>query len=292
MDCQGQISTGKTDKDPSRFLKKGAAPPLSEGLLYRLRNLEESLRKAGKVAVAFSGGVDSSFLLKTAHLLLGEKASGIIGLSRLHPGAERERALRVAGEIGCRIITCELDPLSWPEFSRNPPDRCYLCKGKIYSTFLERLNAGGTQVLLDGTNLDDLQDYRPGLKAVRELGIGTPLADAGLGKQDIRRLSRELGLSTWNQYSSSCLATRIPTHEPITAAKLELVGTAESFLHDLGFAGCRVRWRNQGVSLEFIEADLPRFVEKSMRNKVEAYFFNLGLDKIFLDCTSRPDIRF
>lgn len=292
MDSQGQISPGKTDKDSACLLERREASPLSEELIFRLRKLQEFLRKAGRVVVAFSGGVDSSFLLKTAHTLLGEQAFGIIGLSPLHHGAERERALRVAEEIGCRIIACELDPLSWPEFIRNSPDRCYLCKRKIYSIFLERLNPGSAPVLLDGTNLDDLQDHRPGLKAVRELGIRTPLADAGLGKQDIRRLSRELGLSTWNQYSSSCLATRIPTHEPITADKLELVGTSENFLHALGFAGCRVRWRGRGVSLEFLEADLARFVEKSIRNKVEAYFGSLGLEKIFLDCSPRPAIRF
>ncbi len=263
---------------------------MTEELRQKYRKLQDFLLAAGKVTVAFSGGVDSSFLLKTAYDLLGRNATGIFGVSALASADERERALRVADEIGCLISRCQMDPFSWPEFIRNSPDRCYVCKKRIYGAFFDAISGDETAILLDGTNFDDLQDDRPGLQAVRELGVRTPLADAALCKKEIRQLSRELGLSTWKQFSSSCLATRIPFHEAVTTDKLELVEHSESFLKSLGFDGCRVRLRGEAVSLEIVESCFQKIIDKTMRKDVESYFGKLGVKRVFLDFVSRPDI--
>lgn len=263
---------------------------MTEELRQKYDKLQDFLLAAGKVIVAFSGGVDSSFLLKTAYDLLGANATGILGVSALASADERQRALRVAAEIGCRIIRCEMDPFSWPEFIRNSPDRCYVCKKRIYGAFLAAVSAEESAMLLDGTNFDDLQEDRPGLQAVRELGVRTPLADAALGKKEIRQLSRELGLSTWQQFSSSCLATRIPFHEALTERNIEFVERSENFLRALGFDGCRVRLRGDAVSLEIVESCFVKIIDKTTRKDVESYFGAQGVQRVFLDLFGRPDI--
>lgn len=248
--------------------------------------LRKIISDAGRVAVAFSGGVDSSFLLKTAHDVLGDNVIALQACSSLQTHEETGRGKEIADEIGARLRLFAIDPLSRPVFVANPPDRCYHCKKEIYALFKAELAADAVQ-LLDGTNTDDLLDDRPGLRAIREFGVKTPLVEAGLGKSEIRILSKHLNLPTWDQPSSSCLATRIPSGTPITRENLELVARCERFLHSLNFMGCRARLQGDSVKIELARGDAERFVSRPISAKVKLFFDDLGLNKFFLDPSER-----
>jgi len=244
------------------------------------------------VAVAFSGGVDSSLVVKAAIDTLGRgRVVALTASLRLQTRKEKERAISMAEEIGCRLITIDVDLLSWRKFTDNPHNRCYLCKHRIYSLFLKIIADQDIPVLMDGTNTDDLNNNdRPGLRAIRELGVKTPLAEAGFTKTDVRCVSRQLGLSNWNHLSSSCLATRIPTGSIISETKIETIARCESFLNSLGFFGCRVRLYKDHAGLELISGDIKRFSEPNVRTNVINYFSGQGMNKIFLDLSERLDI--
>lgn len=249
------------------------------------------LRAKGAVAVAFSGGADSSFLLKTAVDELGENAFAVLVRSCLQFSEDMEHAKAVADGIGCRLIIHDVDPFFWPEFIANPPDRCYHCKKKIYSE-IRFLACDEKMHLLDGTNSDDLLEERPGRRAIRELGVLTPLAEAGFTKAEVRRISRQVGLATWDRPSSSCLATRIPAGTPITSELLDMVVRCERFLLSLGFGGCRVRLDGRYASLELVENDMGRFVGATLRKKTIHFFSQLGIKKIFLNLIERPSVLY
>lgn len=253
--------------------------------------LRAILRTTGSVAVAFSGGADSSFLLKTAVDELGDMAVAVLVRSCLQFPEDMEYAKAVADEIGCRLISHDIDPFSWPEFIANPPDRCYHCKKKIYSDIQLLLRDEGRS-LLDGTNSDDLLEERPGRRAIRELGVMTPLAEAGFTKAEVRRISRQIGLATWDNPSSSCLATRIPAGTSISSELLDTVVSCERYLHSLGFRGCRVRLDGRDASLELMENDMERFVGTSLRKKTIHFFYQLGIKKIFLNLIERPPVLY
>ena len=206
------------------------------------------------------------------------------------PSGESAAARDVIGLVGSRLLTVSLNPLSWPEFTANPLERCYLCKKKIYQTFLDKLTELDFTVLMDGTNLDDLSDFRPGLKALEELNIKKPLAEAGLTKKDIRSLSRDMNLPNWNKHSSSCLATRVATDQYISREKLDLVRKCESVLHGFSFMGCRVRISNDSAIIELLEEDIERFVEKAARQPVMKKLNDSGLEKVFLSMSGRKGI--
>ena len=209
---------------------------LPVSLTDKKKNLEEIIGRESRVAVACSGGVDSTLLLKVTHDALGhENTIAVFADTPLLPPGESESVREVVDLIGSRLLTVSLNPLSWPEFTANPLERCYLCKKKIYLIFLEKLAEINFKVLMDGTNLEDLSDFRPGLKALDELKIKKPLAEAGLKKNEIRQLSKDLKLPTWNKYSASCLATRIAVDQQISQEKLRLVRNYENVLEDFGF---------------------------------------------------------
>jgi len=254
--------------------------------------LHAKLKSLKKVAVACSGGIDSSFLLKTSCDVLGkEKVLAVTAVTTLQPAEELEKLREIVGQIGCRLLTVKLNPYSWPEFVANPTDRCYLCKKKIYLRFLEETSELAFRKLADGTNRDDLDDYRPGLKALHELKIKTPLADAGLTKLEIRLLARAAGLPNWDLPSSSCLATRIPAGIEITRKLIERVYRCESFLHSFGFFGCRVRLAGEDAVLELMEGDLERLVSTSSHKKaVSDFFAKQGFHKILLNIEERPGV--
>ena len=252
--------------------------------------LKGIIKEAGKAAVAFSGGVDSTFLLKTAYEVLGENVLAVYAENSLQPPDEAENVrILVKDEIGCRLVVVNVDPLLLPEYAENPPDRCYICKKKIYSEFLATIQRYGISCLMDGTNLDDLSEDRPGLFAIRELGVQTPLAEAGLTKREIRQLSRSQGISTWNRPSSSCLATRIPQGVLITRDKLSLVARLEGHMHSLGFYGCRVRLGRDGIVLEVVEDDVVLLCNTALRSEVNRFCSEEGFGKVLLDLSGRKN---
>lgn len=237
--------------------------------------------------MAFSGGVDSTLVLYAARQALGDGALAFHAASPLHIVEEQERAERLAALVGCRLVRFALNPLAWPQFVANPPDRCYLCKKHIYSQFSAALAQFGCNALLDGTNIDDLGDQRPGLAAVRELGVATPLVAAGFRKEDVRLCSRESGLPTWDQLSSSCLATRIRAGQPITPENIDFVARCEKQLLAEGFAGCRVRWGATALTIEVQEADYSRLVAGSASLVIQKTARGAGFTTI-LFATRKP----
>ena len=262
-------------------------------LTDKKKNLEEIIGRESQVAVACSGGVDSTLLLKVTHGVLGhENTIAVFADTPLLPPGESESVREVVGLIGSRLLTFSFNPLSWPEFTANPLERCYLCKKKIYQIFQEKLAEINFNVLMDGTNLEDLSDFRPGLKALDELKIKTPLANAGLTKKEIRQFSRKLDLPNWNKHSSSCLATRIATDQKISLEKIDLIRRSENILQDFGFMGCRVRISNDSVIIELLEEDIEPFVQKATRQSVMEKFNDFGLEKVFLSMEGRKGIIF
>jgi pyridinium-3,5-biscarboxylic acid mononucleotide sulfurtransferase len=263
---------------------------LTVALSEKKRKLERIISRERRVAVACSGGVDSTLLLTIGLDVLGrENIIAVFAETSLLPPGEAEAAKEIIKRMGSRLLTVGLNPLVWPGFVKNPRERCYLCKQKIYQVFLERLTPLDFSVLMDGTNLDDLNEYRPGLRALRELRIKTPLADAGLRKYEIRQLSKDLGLPTWKKYSSSCLATRVATNQEISEAKLETIRKCESFLHAHDFNGCRARISDNSVIIEVQEKDITRFAASDLRFEVLEKFSDFNIKKVLLDLKGRQE---
>ena len=249
-----------------------------EAKLARLRTL---LRETGGIAIAFSSGVDSTFLLKVAHEELGEKAIAVTARSHSFPKREQDEAAAFCARDGIRQVVVDSEELAIPGFRQNPTNRCYLCKKELFTKILEIARAEGLSAVAEGSNMDDLGDYRPGLQAVRELGIRSPLREAGLTKAEIRELSRALGLPTWNKPSFACLASRFPYGEEITVERLARVERAEQYLLDLGFGQVRVRSHGDLARIELCAADIPKAVEQ--REKIHAALKGFGFAYVALD---------
>ena len=223
--------------------------------------LPEFFRANPRTAVAFSGGVDSSYLLYAARQW-GREVRAYYVHSAFQPAFELADARRLAEDVGAELRVLEVDVLACPAVTANPADRCYHCKQAIFTTILSAARADGFPVLLDGTNASDDAGDRPGMRALRELAVRSPLRECGLTKPEIRRLSREAGLFTWDKPAYACLATRIPTGEVITAEKLRRTERAEDFLFSLGFTDFRVRALGEDAKLQLRPEQLPLALEK------------------------------
>ena len=264
-------------------------------LQEKAQQLSLILQSYGSVALAFSGGVDSSFLLRYALEILGaDRVLVLHARSCLQKSYEQAQVESWFSRHGIKSdveqVIVELRPLDWEAFIRNPEDRCYLCKRHLYSLFIDEAEKRGRTRLIDGTNLDDRQSHRPGLRAISEFGVATPLADAGLRKEDVRLLSREFGLDTWNQPSSSCLATRIPHGLEVTRERIQRIAALEDYLAGLGFVGSRVRLDRHNadaVHVQLQEKDFTRFIHRIKQDTIIHFFYDSGLKDIYLDLRGR-----
>lgn len=249
----------------------------------RFMKLEESLRALGGCLVAYSGGVDSTFLLAAAQRALGERAAAATVRTFFMDRAEVDDAVLRAAAIGVRHETIDLDLAGSPEVLANPPDRCYHCKRLVFTALRRRADELGLPALIDATHADDLRERRPGVRALRELGVVSPLAALELGKAAIRELSAALGVEGAGRASSPCLATRVPYGAPITRERLRRVSGAEHLLRDLGFAGIRVRDYGDLARIELQPADLERAASGPLRQGIVESLRELGYRYVTLD---------
>lgn len=247
----------------------------------KYQTLVDSIAPLGTAAVALSGGVDSALLLKAACDALGGGALAITALSPAFPRSEREDAHQLCQQLGVRHLFLEPDLLGNELVASNPPDRCYHCKQMLFRQILAAAAEHGVTHLLEGSNVDDLRDYRPGLKAIRALGVHSPLQAAGLTKAEIRQLSREFHLHTWEKPSCACLMSRFPYGERITEAGLRRVGQAEDYLHSLGFTQVRVRAHGTLARIEGVPPELSRYLEQ--REAIHRALRALGFAYVTLD---------
>lgn len=248
----------------------------------KLQVLQEELRRLGSVMIAFSGGVDSTFLLQVAHLTLGDKALAITARSGVVPKRDLGEAEEFCNKYGIRHLYFDFDELAVPGFAENPPDRCYICKKTLFSNFLRIAKENGA-VLCEGSNMDDLGDYRPGLKALAELDVHSPLRVAQLTKAEIRLLSHELQLPTWNKPSFACLASRFVYGERITVEKLTAVDKAEQLLWELGFKQFRVRVHGNLARIEVLPEQLSEALSEPKRSEIHSRLHEFGFAYVTLD---------
>lgn len=249
--------------------------------MSKLKNLKEILKSLESVVIAYSGGVDSTFLSKVAFDVLGDNALAVTVKSEVHPDWEFREARELARELGFKHKTIKACALDIPQFSDNPPDRCYYCKKEILVKLKEVAEEQGFRHVIEGSNFDDVGDHRPGMRAVDEAGVRSPLREAGLTKAEIRELSKRMGLPTWDKPSFACLASRFPYGSRITQKKLTAVDEAESFLRNLGIRQLRVRDHDQMARIEVPKEDMKALLEN--REQIVKRFKELGYSYVTMD---------
>lgn len=264
-------------------MSKGKKDKLSPQVLSKLQKLKKILQDMGKVLVAFSGGADSTFLLRVASDVLGKNVLAVTASSETYPEKEIEEAKRLARNLHVRHRLIQTHELENPRFSSNPPERCYFCKQELFSRLKEIAAREAIPWVVDGSNYEDRSDYRPGAKAAKELGIRSPLKEARLLKGEIRYLSKLLNLPTWNKPSLACLASRFPYQTKIEKRSLKQIGEAEDFLRKMGFTQVRVRHHGQMARVEIEPDEFPRIIKKEMREKIIRNFKKIGYIYIALD---------
>lgn len=256
---------------------------ISENTLAKYEKLKSIIKDCGKIAIAFSGGVDSTFLTKVAKDVLGENAVAVTISSILVTDDELKEADDFCKVENIEHLIYKADVLSIPGFEDNPPDRCYICKKAIFTNVQNLVGERGISVIAEGTNVDDDGDYRPGMRAIKELGVRSPLKEAGLTKAEIRELSCMLGLKTWNKPSCACLASRFAYGEVINKDKLDMIYSAECYIRSLGFEQFRVRLQDGIARIELRPADIQKFIENGIKDKVSEKLHTLGFKYVSLD---------
>ena len=249
----------------------------------KLERLKKILSEMESLLIAYSGGVDSTFLLKVAKDTISERAVGVINRAVIFPESAHKEAIEMARSIGVELITIEIEALGDERFRRNAPDRCYWCKKALYTRLKELARDRSISFVADGENLDDKEASRPGQVAARELKIRHPLKEAGIGKQEVRDLSKKLHLPTYNKPSFSCLATRIPPHTEITRRRLKMIEEAEEVLRGMGFPDIRVRHHGDLARIELREGDIIRLEDREIRGKMTKKLKSIGFRYITID---------
>src|SRR5579871_2359156 len=249
----------------------------------KLAHLRDFFRPLPSVMVAFSGGVDSTFVLKVAHETIGDRVLALTTTSPTMPDDDRLSALEMASLIGARHLVIESNELEIPGYARNPIDRCYLCKHNLFTVCEAKARELQIDDIVDGLNLDDLNDYRPGIKAASEKRVRHPLVEAGMSKADIRELSRAMGLPTWDRPASPCLSSRFPYGTTITPDGLRQVEQGERLLHAMGFRVARVRFHGEVARLEVEADEIPRLLEPLTRATIDRELKQLGFRFVTVD---------
>ncbi|MDX9872955.1 MAG: ATP-dependent sacrificial sulfur transferase LarE [Clostridia bacterium] len=252
-------------------------------LQEKYQALKKNIQSLKSVAIAFSGGVDSTFLLKAAHDVLGDQVVALTARSLSFPKRELDEAIAFTTAHGIKHIIVDSEELDIEGFSQNPANRCYLCKTELFTKIKAVAEQLGLEAVAEASNTDDDGDYRPGLQAVAELAVKSPLREAHLSKQEIRDLSKELGLPTWNKPSFACLASRFPYGENITPDRLAMIDAAEQFLIDQGFRQVRVRYHGNLARIEADEDGIKILLQKSVRDIVDAKLREIGFTYVSLD---------
>ena len=249
----------------------------------KFQKLKDNLRKLGSVVVAYSGGVDSTFLLKVASDVLGDRVIAITARSTTYPEREFKEAVKYIKGIGAKHIVIISEELEIEGFASNPVNRCYYCKKELFSKIRKVADDNNINAVLDGSNVDDTSDYRPGMQAAKELEVISPLKDAGFTKNDIRTMSRILGVPTWNKPAFACLSSRFPYGNEITVEKLSMVERAEQFLLDIGFRQIRVRHHGDIARIEVNVEERNKFFDVKIMDRVANKLKSIGFKYVTLD---------
>lgn len=249
----------------------------------KLNNLEKSLSEMSEMIVAFSGGVDSTFLLWVANKVLGNRVLAVTGKSESVASGQIEEAIQFAKDIGARHIVINTEELQDPQYANNPINRCYFCKKELFTKLELFAKDNGIKLIIEGSNLDDMSDYRPGIKAILEHGVRSPLKEVGLTKNEIRELSKIAGLPTWDKPGSPCLSSRIPYGMSVSIEKLSMIDRSEAYLRSLGFKEFRVRHHGEVARIELLPKDFPKLLEEDTVAKITKTFKEYGFQFVSLD---------